>query len=206
MSFLGVVKTHWLGTTGGPGLTQMAFRKTTDSVITPGDATAAVNAVATFWGAIKGYLPNEIQLTVDPQVDSFYVGGLNNDLTTTAAATTAPAAIIGGDLQAYSMAAGLRLNLNTGVIRFGRRINGSIFMVPAAFGAFSITGTTNPTAKSTIETAGANLLTSMTSSGLVLGVWSRFDVKHHPDRASAFSDVQTIKCNDKTAILRGRRD
>jgi hypothetical protein len=46
----------------------------------------------------------------------------------------------------------------------------------------------------------------MTSSGLVLGVWSRFDVKRHPDWVGAISDVQTIKVNDKTAVLRGRRD
>lgn len=206
MSFLGVVKTHWLGTTGGPGLTQMAFRKTSDSVITPGDAQAAVNAVSTFWGAIKAYIPNEVSLTVDPVVDSFFVGTLMNDLATSASATTAPTATLGQGAGAYSMAAGLRCNLNTGIIRFGRRVNGSVFLVPCDSSAFSITGTTNTGAKTTIETAGAALLTQMTSNGLVLGVWSRYDKKHHPDRVSAISDVQTIKCNDKTAILRGRRD
>lgn len=206
MSFLGVVKTHWLGTTGGPGLTQIAFRKADQSQITPGDATAAVNNVSTFWGAVKAFIPNEISLTVDPVVDCFYYGALDNQLWSSSSSSTAPAATLGQDATAYSMAAGLRINLNTGVIRFGRRVNGSIFLVPCGSSAFSVTGTTSTGAKATIETAGATLLSSMTSSGLVLGVWSRFDKKHHADRVSAFSDVQTVKVNDKTAILRGRRD
>lgn len=206
MSFLGLVKTHWLGTTGGPGLTQMAVRKATDGYITNGDAQAAVNAVRTFWDGIKTYLPNELSLTVDPVVDTYYVGGLNNDLETTASASTAPTVVLGTGTGNYSMAAGLRLNLNTGVIRFGRRVNGSIFIVPADSSAFSATGTTATLAKSTIETAAATMLSSLTSSGLVLGVWSRFDEKKHPDRVSTISDVITAKINDKTAILRGRRD
>lgn len=206
MAFLGIVKTHWLGTTGGPGLTQLAFRKNDMSQITPGDAQAAVNAVSTFWGNIKANIPNEISLTVDPVVDCFRYEGLNNELWSSSSAASAPTATLGQGVNAYSMAAGLRVNLNTGVIRFGRRVNGSIFLVPCDSNAFSVTGTVSTSAKLTIDNAGATLLGSLTASQLVLGVWSRFDVKHHPDRPGAFSDVQTVKTNDKTAILRGRRD
>ncbi len=206
MSFLGLVRTHWQGTTGGPGLTQLAVRRASDGYITPGDAQTAVNAVASFWQAVKAYIPNEVTLTVDPVVDTYYYDGLNNDLETSASAATAPAAIACTGANAYNMAAGLRINLNTGKIRYGRRINGSIFLVPADAAAYTLTGTINPTAKTTIDTAGGNLLTGLTNGGLVLGVWSRWNEKKHPERPSAFSDVQTIKTNDKSAVLRGRRD
>jgi hypothetical protein len=206
MSFLGIVKTHWLGTTGGPGLTQFAVRKATDGYLTNGDAQAAVNAVRAFWSGVALYIPNEVTLTVDPVVDTFYVGGLNNDLETSASAATAPTVVTGGGTGAYSMAAGLRVNLNTGIIRYGRRVNGSFFMVPADTAAFTVTGTTSTTAKTAIENSGATMLSSFTSNGLVMGVWSRWDKVKHPDRASAISDVLTVKVNDKTAVLRGRRD
>jgi hypothetical protein len=206
MSFLGVVKTHWLGTTGGPGLTQIAFQKSPDGYINAGDAQAACNAMRTFWDTIKAYLPNELSLTVDPVVDTYGVGGLHNDLEASASAATAPTVVLGTGTGSYSMAAGLRMNLNTGAILNGRRVNGSFFIVPTDSVAFSATGTTNASAKTAIEAAAATWLASMTSSSLIPGVWSRFNELKHPTRVSTISTVLTLKVNDKTAILRGRRD
>lgn len=206
MVFLNVVKTHWLGTTGGPGLTQLAYENNAGGYGTPGDAQAAVNAVRAFWLAVSSYIPNEVTLTVDPVVDCFAVDSLNNDLVTSSSAATAPAVVAGTGTGAYAMAAGLKANLNTGVIRYGRRVRGSIFIVPADTSAYTNIGTVAATAKSTIDTAGATMMTSFSNAGLILGVWSRWDKVKHPDRPSSFSQVQTIKTNDKTAVLRGRRD
>jgi len=206
MTSVHVVKTHWLGTTGGPGLSQTCFRKGDNSDLNGADAQAAVNAVRTFWAAVNSYLPNEVTLTVDPTVDSFTVNSQNNDLHASTTAATAPAAVTGIATGSYSMAAGLRLELNTGVIRFGRRVRGSLFIVPTDSSAFSNVGTTNPSAKTAIETAANTMRTSFINAALNMVVWSRWDKIKHPERQSAMSDVATLVLNDKTCILRGRRD
>lgn len=206
MSFLGIVKTHWLGTTGGPGLTQLAVRRASDGYLTAGDAAAATAAMRQFWATIVAYIPNEVSLTVDPVVDTYVYNSLHNDLETTATAATAPAVVTGTGTSAYSMAAGLRLELNTGTIRYGRRVRGSMFIVPTDVTAFSVTGGTNPAAKTAVEGAFTTMQTSLINNGLVPGVWSRWNKLKHPERPSAFSDVSQGKLNDKTAVLRGRRD
>lgn len=206
MTSVSVVKTHWLGTTGGPGLSQIAFRKGDNSDITATDAQTCVNAVRTFWNAITSYIPNEVTLTVDPIVDSFTVLSQNNDLHSSVSAATAPAVVTGIATGSYSMAAGLRLEMNTGVIRFGRRVRGSLFIVPTDSSAFSNVGTTNPSAKSAIEAAADTMRVAFINNATPIVVWSRWNKIKHPERPSAISDVNTIKLNDKTAILRGRRD
>jgi len=206
MTSISVVKTHWLGTTGGPGLTQTTFGKSDNSDITAADAQTAVNAVRAFWAGVAAYIPNEISLTVDPTVDSFTVLSQNNDLHASVTAATAPTVVTGGGASAYSMAAGLRLEFQTGIIRFGRRVRGSMFIVPTDSSAFSVTGTTSTTAKTAFENSAETMRLAFLNAGLPLSVWSRWDKLKHPERPSAISTVTAAKLNDKTAILRGRRD
>lgn len=206
MVFLNVVKTHWAGTSGGPGLTQLAYETSSGGYGTPGDANNATAAVRAFWAGIALYIPNEVTLTVDPVVDCYAVDSLNNDLVTSVSATTAPTSVTGGGTGSYNMAAGLKANLNTGIIRHGRRVRGCLYIVPADVAAYTATGTVNPTAKTAIDNSGATMLAAFNTAGLILGVWSRWNKQKHPDWASAFSAVNTIKTNDKAAVLRGRRD
>lgn len=206
MVFLNVVKTHWMGTTGGPGLTQLAYETSSGGYGTNGDAQAAVNAVRKFWAAVATYIPNEITLTVDPVVDTYAVDSVNNDLESTATAATAPAVVAGIGAGTYSMAAGLKLNLNTTGIRYGRRVRGCLYIVPCDSSAFTNTGVVNPSAKTAIDAAAQTMITDFITGGITLGVWSRWNKIKHPERPSAFTPVATAKTNDKTAVLRGRRD
>lgn len=200
----GIVKTTWSGTTGGAGVTTLAISTPVGDPLTSTQAQAAVNAVRAFWDGIKAIMPNEVQLTVQPTVDDITVsdGKLQGSLVV----GTAPASVSGTDTGSYSMAAGLRATLNTGSIHNGRRVRGAIFIVPAAAASgYNNTGTALDTAKTTINTQGSTLLSALTTAGLELLVWSR------PTPKVSLNDgtihvVNSITCNNKTAILRGRRD
>jgi hypothetical protein len=206
MAQVGLVKTTWIGTSGGPGLTQIAINNPTGDPISASQAGQAGAAVRAFWDAIKAYIPNEITLTVLPTVDCYEVGAFNNSLASSLTMPTTPAAVVGGDVNAYSMASGLKANLNTNVIRFGRRVRGSIYIVPAGYGAYTVNGTVAPLAKTAVDNAGSAMVSAMATAGLNLVVWSRWNEVKHPDRTSFASIVSSVKTNDMTAILRGRRD
>ena len=46
---VGIVRTHWSGTSGGPGLTQLAVKEGAGAFWTQTQAQNAVNAVRQFW-------------------------------------------------------------------------------------------------------------------------------------------------------------
>lgn len=200
------VRTHWAGTTGGAGLTQTNFVDAGGAVITNAQAGAAVNAVRAFWDAIKAYLPNEVNLTVSPVVDIYDIQ--TGDLTASTTWASAPAVVTGTGVDNYSMAAGLKVNANTADIRNGRRVRGAIYIVPANSSAFSNSGLAAAGAKSAINTAGANLNTALLAAGCNPIVWSRPIPADKPNgpRNGEKSVVSTFEVNDKTAVLRGRRD
>jgi hypothetical protein len=136
---IAVVRTNWSGTTGGPGLTQLAFQAPTDPHTW--DAAAAqrvVNAVRTAWSTTGGYLPDNIKLDVNPVVDIYNI--ISGDLVGSYTAASVPGQVVGTSAAAFSMAAGLKINLNTGVIRNGRRVRGSIYLVPASSSAMTTDG------------------------------------------------------------------
>jgi hypothetical protein len=203
---VGIIKTTWAGTSGGPGLSQLIISNPTGDPISNSQATQAVVAVRAWWASLAGLIPNEVQLQVLPTVDCYEVGAFNNSLSSSLTSTTNPAVVNGTDVGAYAMAAGLKANLHTNVIRWGRRIRGCVYVVPAGLSAYTVTGTIAPAAKTTIDNAGTTLLSAMATAGLNLVVWSRFNEKKHPDRASAVAIVDSVRTNDSTAILRGRRD
>lgn len=200
---VGIVKTSWAGTTGGPGLTQLAFTDVTGANPTVAQTQAAVNAVRAFWDSIKTYLPNEVTLTVLPTVD-FY-DSATNMLNGSSTVGTAPATVIGLDSGSYAMASGIKVNLQTNVIAYGRRVRGAIYVVPAGFAAYNNLGQVASAAKTAIDAAGATMLTSFNTVGAELDVWSR--ARTLPTaRSGAIRPVAAVKTNDQTAILRGRRD
>jgi hypothetical protein len=202
-----LVKTTWSGLSGGSGITQLAIDTTesTFGALDPADAQAAVNAVRAYWNSISTYLPNEVTLNVQPMVD--YHLSNNGELAGSVTAGTTPTAVVGMNAGDYSMAAGLKVSLNTSTIRNGRRIKGAIFLVPLA-AAFSNTGGAGQTATTTINDAGTALRTALATAGLKLQVWSRPipDGKPKGPRDGATADVTSMSVSPKTAILRGRRD
>lgn len=213
---VGVVKTHWSGTSGGPGLTQMAFQSQTDPHTW--DAAAAqtvVNAVRTFWGNLPTYLPNDITLQVDPVVDVFNI--MDAGLVGTYTAATTPTAVSGSDVNAFAMASGLKLTLKTGSILNRRRVHGGLFLVPAAGACFDTSGNVVSGAVTAITNAANTLLTSTRTANAGWCVWSRphkafVSLKrdgttiNHPARDGAASDITGFTLNTRGATLRGRRD
>lgn len=201
-----VIRTAWAGTSGGPGITQLYVTEAGGSFLTPTNAQTAVNAVRTFWDGIKGFLPNELQLTVSPVVDSY--NEINGELIGSTSAATAPVSVLGTEAGTFSMAAGIRVNLNTGVIRFGRRVRGGIYIVPASATAMSITGVVAAGVRTSFNTTGATMMSSLSAAGLPLVVYSRPRDADHPlgARPGAFSLVSAFETNEKGAVLRGRRD
>ena len=203
---VGIIKTAWAGTSGGPGLTQLAIREPSGTFATDASVQSCVNAVRAFWNAIVAQLPNEITLTVQPTVDWYRES--DGELIGSITAPTAPASVAGQDASNFSMASGYKCNLQTGVIRDGRRVRGSIYVVPAALSVFSTSGTIGSGPRGTTNTALATLKGSLNGSGLEWCVWSRERqaTADKPYRAGATAPVTIAEVNEKVAVLRGRRD
>ena len=198
-----LIRTTWSGTSGGPGVTQLAVREQTGTFITAAKAQTAVDAMRTFWGALATYMPDEVSLTVSPIVDGYEE--TTNTLIGSTTAATPPTVVKGVATTAYAMAAGMKINLNTTTIRYGRRVRGAIFIVPAAGGCYDVNGMATAGARTAMTNAAKTLQTSLQNAGLDLMVWSRYN-KKKPDRAGSLALVTGIETNEKLCILRGRRD
>lgn len=201
-----IVRTAWSGTSGGPGITQMALLGATGEDWNPGGAQGAVNAVRGFWDSIKLYLPNELTLTVSPIVDRYDTG--TGELTGTETAATAPAAVIGTGTGNYAGGAGFKVTWETGSIRDGRRVRGATYIVPATTDAFTATGTVGPAAKTAVNNAAAAMIAAMSTASISMAVWSRprEESTTLPARVGLAYDAESGACSSKSAILRGRRD
>ena len=151
---VGIVKTVWAGTTGGGGLTQTAFTEVTGGNLTVGEVQAAVNAVRAFWDSVKLYIPNEVTLTILPTVDMY--DSATNTLNGSSTAASAPAVVVGTDTGVYGMASGIKVNLQTNIISYGRRVKGCIYIVPAGQAAYTNTGQVASAAKTAIDAAECN--------------------------------------------------
>jgi hypothetical protein len=165
-------------------------------------AQLAVDNVRAFWAAINGLIPNEITLTVSPVVDVYStVGGA---LVGSYQAPIAPVVVAGLDSGVYSMASGVKMQWNTGVILNGRRVRGSTYIVPAGSSAFANTGTVAAGARTTLQTAGNTLISAAETDLNPFGVWSRPENTTSND--GVFSAIAGAEAVEKGAVLRGRRD
>lgn len=198
-----IVRTEWDGTSGGPGLSQMALLGSEG--FTAGNAQAAVNAVRKFWNSLAGALPDEVRLTVSPIVDIYNEG--DGELTSSFVAAVNPLVVAGTGITGYAGGTGIKLNWNTGSIRNGRRVKGATFVVPALASSFTTTGTVSSGTLGTLNSAASVLLSDLTAGGTALAVWSRpLVVGGVVTRAGAITGVISGSAGVKSAILRGRRD
>lgn len=198
-----IVRTEWSGTSGGPGVTQMALLGAAGGEWNPAGTQAAVNAVRTFWDSNKANLPDELKLTVSPIIDVYDT--VTGDLTASYVAGTAPLTVTGTGTTGYAGGVGLKITWNTGQIRNGRRVRGSTFIVPIISSLFSTTGTVTPTVQTTITGTATTLINSLNAGSTPLGVWSRPFNGVNP-RVGFATEVKQGICSTKSAILRGRRD
>jgi hypothetical protein len=200
---VGIVRTHWAGTSGGPGISQFAFAG--DDEFTDWNGTyaqTAVNAVRAFWNAGPNYIPNEITLTIDPVVDiySIVTGALINSFT----AATPPATVAGTSASAYMMAAGFKVVFNTATIANGRRVKGGVFVVPCASDTYGATGLVQATPSATFTTAANTMRTTCKAADMDHIVWSRPTTKTSNDGGGAVITGYSVPT--KGSVLRGRRD
>lgn len=200
---IGIVRTAWAGTSGGPGLTQLAVREGGGAFWTTTQAQNAVNAVRTFWDTVKGQMPDDVAFTVSPVVDIY--NEVDGELISSVSAPTAPTSVTGTSAAVFSMASGMKVNLNTGVIRFGRRVRGSIYLVPASSVCYGANGLVLSTSRTAINAAASNLMSGLSTSGLEWCVYSRPKTGVNP-RVGATSLITGVETSEKVAILRGRRD
>lgn len=200
---VGLVRTAWAGTSGGPGVTQLAITEGNGAFWTEVQAQNAVNHVRTFWDSIKANLPSAIALTVSPVVDLY--NEVDGELVASEQAPTAPTTVLGTSSATFSMASGMKMQLNTLTIRNGRRVRGSVFIVPGAQTIYATNGSVASAVRATVNTAGNTLVSNLAASGLTLVVWSR--PRTVPTtRVGAISTVTGIEVSEKVAVLRGRRD
>jgi hypothetical protein len=204
---LGLVRTNWSGTTGGPGLTQLAIESVTDPHTWNASVAGVVTgAVRTMWNSCAAFLPDNIKLDVSPVVDLYSIA--DGDLVGSVSAGTVPSQVVGTSTAVFMMAAGLKVNLNTSQIKNGRRVRGSVFLVPAASTAFTTDGLALGTTRSTINGAFNTLMGTLATNNLQLTVWSRPipDGKKYGPRLGDSTAVTNPDTSEKGAILRGRRD
>ena len=202
-----LVRTNWSGTTGGPGLTQIAIEGKTDPhTWDQAAAQVTVDAMRTCWNALASYLPDEIKLDVSPVVDVY--NAASGDLVGSYAAGTTPAQVVGTNAAQYAMAAGVKVNLGTGQIKNGRRVRGSVFIVPAAIVCYSTGGMVIASARTAISGAFNTMQTTLGAANKQVAVWSRPipEGKKYGPRAGQTTPVTAFDTSEKTAILRGRRD
>lgn len=198
---IAIIRTDWSGTTGGPGLTQLAIN--TFIPVAPAAAQDWVDAVRVFWDTIKTYLPNELTLTVLPQVDAYVTE--TGDLDSTVVAATPPLPVLGGGTGTYAGGSGIKVTWETNQIAFGKRVRGSTFIVPATSGAFTVNGQVSGTVQTAVNAAAAALIAAIDEPAVDLTVWSR--PKTTPVvRAGFATDIVQGICSSKSAILRSRRD
>lgn len=198
-----IIRTEWSGTSGGPGLTQMAVMGAAGGEWNPDGAQSAVNAVRNFWLSLASLLPDELRLTTMPTVDTYDTA--TGELSSSATAAIPPSTVAGTSASGYAGGAGCKVTWQTGQIRNGRRVRGSTFIVPLSAAAFTGTGTIGSTQQTTINNAATALLAALTAGGTSLAVWSRPLILPNP-RAGFQTQVISGICSSKSAILRGRRD
>ena len=204
---IGKIATSWAGTSGGPGLTQLFFdNPTTFGPISATEAQAAVNAMRTYWDAVKGLLPDDVTLTVSAVVDQY--NEVTGELVGTVTAATPPTTVAGTSAAAFAMASGIRVNLQTTVIRNGRRVRGAQYLVPAASTVYAATGNVASASRTTINTAGTAFLNALDTAGLRPVVWSRPLDADQPNgpRVGDLAEITGWDASEKGAVLRGRRD
>lgn len=198
-----IVKTHWAGLQGGPGITQLAFDTIEEgNFLSAESAQDVVNAMRSFWVAINNEIPNDVSLTVDPVIDAFV--DATGVLTTSFQAATPPTAVTGASASSYSAASGAKIRLSTAGIKNNRRVRGAIFLVPLSSNAYDSNGSVASSIGTQVASGWTALNASMALEGLTFGVWSR-PIGGIPGTGGSFHPLTGMSVGSKVAVLRGRR-
>ena len=198
------VKSEWTGFNGAPGYTNLFFRDFTSDgpggeTATVENASAAVDRVRGFFGALADLFPDDVTITPESAVDVLEAetGDLLDSLTATSGGS-----VRGTNTGGYMAAAGASISWRTAGIRNSRRILGRTFLVPLASANFNTTGSLIPAVQQTIQTAANALLNPAGTPDL--GVWARPTTKDGNDGVWFVARQATVPSSG--SILRSRRD
>jgi hypothetical protein len=153
-----------------------------------------------FFTVLTTRLPTGITISFPTEMDQFdeTSGELENTHSVTGLTNVAG----GGGTSPYSSATGACVTWGTDSIVNGRRLRGRTFLVPLLPAtAFQDDGTLVETTRVAIQSAGTALKDA--ADGYPFAIWARPDPGVTNGVAGA---VTTSSVNDKTAILRSRRD
>ena len=194
------VRINWTGFIGGPGYTNFHFEPVPEGdPITQATVDAAHTKVQTFMLVLKGYLPVNTTISVDPVVAELdeQTGKIEAFWN-----IVAPTVQIGTMAGAYTAGAVVCITWSTGGVRKNRRVRGRTFLVPVGGATFQSDGTIDNASLTAIRNA-ANAL-HVDSNGVRLVVYARTPGAIIPDGGAY--DVITANINDKPAFLTSRRD
>lgn len=180
----------WGAWGGAPGYT--VFRATPDTGCRPN--------IITFLQALLPYLPLNLTLTV-PNSGKKIDASTGDLIGTWATGTTQT--LTGTSTAQYAAPAGIAVTWQTNTLWRAHYIRGRTFFVPTTSASYQNDGTVLEAARTTIETAAQNLLTTTGSNILV---WSR--PKPNPVNSDDFGftgKAITARVTDRIAVLRSRR-
>jgi hypothetical protein len=188
----------WSGFSGAPGYTNMYFSAATAPTSTQLNETAA--KVRAYFYAWRSFLPNAVTVNFPSEMEEFST--TNGELITSRAVTPGATVTGIGGSAVFSSAVGACVNWKTDTVVSGRKLRGRTFMVPLqSLPSFDTDGSLNPSSRLTMLSAAAALVADTT--GLPFFIWHRPSPGGTDGAAGA---VTATTINDKTAILRSRRD
>ncbi len=207
MTTLYRIRTLWTGFAGAPGYTNMYFG-TTDPL--QAGAQEAGQACATFWNAIKGFMPDDVSLTLDTAVA--LIEDVTGQQTGELALTGLTASNVGTSTGGFFGPTGACVSWGTGTFLYGRRVKGRTYLVPLAASASNTTGGLDTTARTTIQTAASTLVSGPGQLVVYTRPREAKSAEESPTgkaitaRPGSSSLVTSAVVRDRAAVLRSRRD
>jgi hypothetical protein len=155
------------------------------------DVTVLKGRLATFYGAVKGYIPSGITITI-PSSGRVIESTTGHPTAMWANGTDTAIACTGtGGVHA---AGGAMIRWNSSLFVNNRRLRGKTFLVPLTVSSYSSDGTLDSAAFGVLNTAAAAVPGG--TSGLA--IWSR--------KWGQWAAATTGECVDKAVVLTSRRD
>lgn len=204
MTDLQRVNVAWQNWPGAPGLSQFYFFVT--------GTQGNVDALRTFFDAVKSLLPSGLSITVPGSGD--IINDADGKITGSWSVTTPPLVVSATGAGAYAGNAGCVVHWLTSGVIGGRRVRGRTFLVPTIATQFETNGSLTSAALTTVGTAADALITATSAT---YRVWSRPVTAHTeydrdtgqpksiPARAGSNHGVNGRRIPDLAVSLRSRR-
>lgn len=182
------VRTTWTGWPGGPGVTTFYF---------PSTSAPPIDAVNTFWTAIKAYFPAVVKWQVENtgstinEADGSLVGTWSGPQQT---------AVFGTGTGTYLTTTGPMITWGTQTVHGRKMLKGRTFLSPFIIAGITPSGRIDSAPYGTIKTAAQNLV-----AGGRMSVWGRPSQPGKGTLVGQAASIVSADCTDFPAVLRSRR-